>query len=149
LKYRSVIFDTLKILTFDTTLIQDTVKNLVRQTYVKYDTSIVDKRREVIANTTPPGHELIIKYHRNGRVKERGLMKGTKKSGEWMQYDFKGMPLRKSIYDMGKMIEDKLIVQSDNPMEDGSKPVKKQKRKDKSKAKKSKSIFTLPKFGRD
>jgi hypothetical protein len=59
------------------------------------------------------------------------------------------MPLRKSIYDMGKMIEDKLIVQSDNPMEDDSKPVKKQKRKDKSKAKKSKSIFTLPKFGRD
>ena len=54
LKYKSVIFDTLKILTFDTTLIQDTIKNLVKQTYVKYDTSIVDKRREVIANTTPP-----------------------------------------------------------------------------------------------
>ena len=53
MKYKNVIFDTLKILTFDTTLIQDTVKNLVKQTYVKYDTSIVDKRREVIANTTP------------------------------------------------------------------------------------------------
>ena len=69
----------LKILTFDTTLIQDTVKNLVRQTFVKYDTSVVDNRRDVIANTTPPGHELIVKYHRNGRVKERGLMKNNKK----------------------------------------------------------------------
>ena len=33
----------------------------------------------MIANTTPPGHELIVKYHRNGRVKERGLMKNNKK----------------------------------------------------------------------
>ena len=31
MKYKSVIFDTLKILTFDTTLIQDTVKNLVNK----------------------------------------------------------------------------------------------------------------------
>ena len=80
MKYRNVIFDTLKILTFDTTLVQDTIKNLVRQTYLKYDTSIVDKRRDVIANTTPPGHELIIKYHRNGRVKERGLTKNNKRN---------------------------------------------------------------------
>ena len=82
MKYKNVIFDTLKILTFDTTLVQDTVKNLVKQTYVKYDTSVVNKRREVIANTTPPGHELIIKYHRNGRVKERGLTKNGKKNGD-------------------------------------------------------------------
>lgn len=152
MRYRSVIFDTLKILTFDTTLVHDTVKNLVRQTYVKYDTSVVDKRREVIANTTPPGHELIIKYHRNGRVKERGLMKGTKKNGEWIQYDFKGIPLRKSLYEMGKLIDDQLIVvgkKDDNPMKELKSSTKKKKRREKSKAKKSKSIFTLPKFGKD
>ena len=150
LKYRSVIFDTLKILTFDTTLVQDTIKNLVKQTYVKYDTSVVNKRREVIANTTPPGHELIIKYHRNGRVKERGLMKGSKKNGEWMQYDFKGIPLRKSLYDMGRMIQDELIVSNDqensNPMTNDSKSIKKDKKKNKSKSKKASSIFKLPSF---
>jgi antitoxin component YwqK of YwqJK toxin-antitoxin module len=113
---------------------------------------VVDKRREVIANTTPPGHELIIKYHRNGRVKERGLMKGTKKNGEWIQYDFKGIPLRKSVYEMGKLIDDQLIVVGevdDNPMEEFKSSTKKKKRTEKSKVKKSKSIFTLPKFGRD
>ena len=148
MKYKNVIFDTLKILTFDTTLVQDTVKNLVKQTYVKYDTSVVDKRREVIANTTPPGHELIVKYHRNGRVKERGLMKGTKKNGEWIQYDSKGLPLRKSVYDMGRLIDDELIVldEGDNPMEDLKNYTKKNRRKDKSKAKKNKSIFKLPSF---
>jgi DNA-binding MarR family transcriptional regulator len=150
LKYRSVVFDTLKILTFDTTLVQDTIKNLVKQTYVKYDTSIVNKRREVIANTTPPGHELIIKYHRNGRVKERGLMKGSKKNGEWVQYDFKGLPLRKSLYDMGKMIQDELIVSGDleksNPMTDDTKTNKVDAKKNKSKSKKTSSIFKLPNF---
>lgn len=154
LKYKTVIFDTLKILTFDTTLIQDTVKNLVKQTYVKYDTSIVDKRREVIANTTPPGHELIIKYHRNGRVKERGLMKSNKRNGEWIQYDFKGIPLRKSVYDMGRMIQDELIVTSEennqsNPMDNESDDIKKKNKKNKSKAKKASNIFKLPKFGKD
>jgi DNA-binding MarR family transcriptional regulator len=153
LKYKSVIFDTLKILTFDTTLIQDTIKNLVKQTYVKYDTSIVDKRREVIANTTPPGHELIIKYHRNGRVKERGLMKNNKKNGDWIQYDFKGVPLRKSVYNMGRMVEDKLIVTTENNsqssvIKEESNEVKKQKKKDKTKEKKSGGIFKLPRFGK-
>ena len=75
MKYRSVVFDTLKILTFDTTLVQDTLRNLVKQTYVKYDTSVIDNPREVIAHSTPAGHELIIKYHSNGRIKEKGLMK--------------------------------------------------------------------------
>ena len=152
MKYKSVVFDTLKILTFDTTLVQDTVKNLVKQTYVKYDTSIVDKRREVIANTTPPGHELIIKYHRNGRVKERGLMKSNKKNGEWVQYDFKGVPLRRSFYEMGKMIEDELIVVSDekNSLEEIKNYTKKRRKSEfSSKSKKSKSIFTLPRFNRD
>ena len=154
LKYRSVIFDTLKILTFDTTLVQDTIKNLVKQTYVKYDTSIVDKRREVIANTTPPGHELIIKYHRNGRVKERGLMKSNKRNGDWIQYDFKGVPLRKSVYDMGRMIQDELIVTTDennvpNPMKPDATNIKVQKKKNKTKTKKASSIFKLPKFGKD
>ncbi len=147
LTYKNVIFDTLKILTFDTTLVQDTVKNLVKQTYIKYDTSIVDNRREVIANTTPPGHELIIKYHRNGRVKERGLTKGGKKNGEWIQYDSKGLPLRKSFYDMGKLINDDLIVinneNENNPMDDIKNYTKKKRLSDKSKAKKSKSIFKI------
>ncbi len=152
MKYKSVIFDTLKILTFDTTLVQDTVRNLVKQTYVKYDTSIVDKRREVIANTTPPGHELIIKYHRNGRVKERGLMKSNKRNGEWVQYDFKGVPLRKSFYEMGKMIDDELIVVSDEekPMEELKNYTKKRREsKSSSKQKKSKSIFSLPMFNKE
>ena len=152
MKYKSVIFDTLKILTFDTTLIQDTVKNLVRQTFVKYDTSVVDNRRDVIANTTPPGHELIVRYHRNGRVKERGLMKNNKRNGEWVQYDFKGIPLRKSFYEMGRMVDDELIVvsENDNPMEELKNYTKKRRKSDSlSKAKKSKSIFSLPKFGRD
>ena len=147
MRYKNVIFDTLKILTFDTTLVQDTVKNLVKQTFVKYDTSIVDKRREVIANTTPPGHELIIKYHRNGRVKERGLTKNGKKNGEWLQYDSKGLPLRRSVYDMGRIIDDELIVlDEDNPMEDIKNYTKKKRLSDKSKKKKSSSIFKLPSF---
>jgi len=153
LKYRSVIFDTLKILTFDTTLIQDTVKNLVKQTYVKYDTSIVNNRREVIANTTPPGHELIIKYHRNGRVKEKGLMKGSKKNGEWMQYDFKGIPLRKSVYEMGRIVEDELVVNNESDKPDKSIDIfsrssKKEKTKEKSEETKTKRFFKLPKFGK-
>ena len=147
MKYRNVVFDTLKILTFDTTLIQDTVKNLVKQTYVKYDTSIVDKRREVIANTTPPGHELIIKYHRNGFVKERGLTKNGKKNGEWTQYDKKGLPLRRSVYEMGRIIDDELIVlDEDNPMEEIKNYTKKRRLSDKSKKKKSSSVFKLPSF---
>jgi len=153
LKYRSVIFDTLKILTFDTTLIQDTVKNLVKQTYVKYDTSIVNNRREVIANTTPPGHELIIKYHRNGRVKEKGLMKGSKKNGEWMQYDFKGIPLRKSVYEMGRIVEDELVVNNESDKPDKSIDIfsrssKKEKTKEKSEETKTNRFFKLPKFGK-
>ena len=147
MKYKNVIFDTLKILTFDTTLVQDTLKNLVKQTYIKYDTSVVNQRREVIANTTPPGHELIIKYHRNGRVKERGLTKNNKKNGEWIIYDPKGIPLRKSTYDMGRIVDDELIVldsEEDNPMEEIKNYTKKKRLSDKSKAKKSKSIFTLP-----
>ena len=154
MKYKNVIFDTLKILTFDTTIVQDTIKNLVKQTYLKYDTSIVDNRREVIANTTPPGHELIIKYHRNGRVKERGLMKKSKKNGEWIQYDIKGIPLRKSFYQMGKLVDDELIVvnedSQENPMDDLKNYTKKRRLSEtSSKTKKSKSVFKLPKFGRD
>ena len=79
-------------------------------------------------------------------------MKGTKKNGEWIQYDFKGIPLRKSLYEMGKLIDDQLIVvgaKDKNPMEELKSSTKKKKRREKSKAKKSKSIFTLPKFGKD
>ena len=147
MKYKNVIFDTLKILTFDTTFVRDTLKNLVKQTYIKYDTSVVNQRREVIANTTPPGHELIIKYHRNGRVKERGLTKNNKKNGDWIIYDTKGLPLRKSSYDMGRIVNDELILldpEEDNPMEEIKNYTKKKRLSDKSKAKKSKSIFKLP-----
>ena len=147
MKYKNVIFDTLKILTFDTTLVQDTVKNLVKQTYIKYDTSVVNKRREVIANTTPPGHELIMKYHRNGILKERGLTKNSKKNGLWIQYDIKGLPLRKSYYEMGKLVNDELVVlgneNENNPMEDLKNYTRKKRD---SKAKKNKSIFKLPSF---
>lgn len=154
MKYKNVIFDTLKILTFDTTIVQDTIKNLVKQTYLKYDTSVVDQRREVIANTTPPGHELILKYHRNGRVKERGLMKKGKRNGEWIQYDLKGVPLRKSFYELGKLIDDELIVINDdydeNPMDELKNYTKKRRLSEtSSKTKKSKSVFKLPRFGRD
>ena len=48
-------------------------------------------------------------------------MKNNKKNGEWIQFDYKGIPLRKSFYDMGKLIDDELVVvngDSDNPMED-------------------------------
>ena len=79
-------------------------------------------------------------------------MKGTKKNGEWIQYDFKGVPLRKSMYEMGKLVDDQLIVvgeKNDNPMKELKSSTKKKKRREKSKAKKSKSIFTLPKFGKD
>ncbi len=110
MQYKSVVFDTLKILTFDTTLVQDTVKNLVKQTFINYDTTIIDDRQDVIAHTTPPGHELMITYHNNGEIKVKGLMKDNKRNGEWMYYDKKGIPLRKTIYDMGKLIDDQLIV---------------------------------------
>ena len=153
MKYRSVVFDTLKILTFDTTLVQDTLRNLVKQTYVKYDTSVIEDRREVIAHTTPPGHELIIKYHNNGRPKEKGLMKDRKRNGDWTYYDRQGRPLRKTTYEMGKLINDELIVltkdekEKINPMEKESGMIKKDKRSKKSKSKKSNNVFTLPKFG--
>ena len=155
MKYRSVVFDTLKILTFDTTLVQDTMRNLVKQTYVKYDTSVIDNRREVIAHTTPPGHELIIKYHNNGRPKERGLLKDRKRNGEWVYYDRQGKPLRKTLYEMGKLINDELIILSNdekekvNPMESDDGKIKKEKRSKKSKTKKSSNVFTLPKFGQN
>ena len=47
-------------------------------------------------------------------------MKNNKRNGEWVQYDFKGIPLRKSFYEMGRMVDDELIVvtENDNPMED-------------------------------
>ena len=155
MKYRSVVFDTLKILTFDTTLVQDTLRNLVKQTYVKYDTSVIEDRREVIAHTTPPGHELMIKYHNNGRPKEKGLMKNRKRNGDWTYYDRQGQALRKATYEMGKLINDELIILNNNekeklnPMEKETGKIKKQKRSKSSRSKKSNNVFTLPKFGQD
>ena len=84
----------------------------------------------------------------NGNVYD-GNWKSNKKNGEWMQYDSKGLPLRRSVYDMGMIIDDELIVldgNEDNPMEELKDYTKKKRRSNKSKAKKSKSIFKLPSF---
>ena len=64
----------------------------------------------------------------------------------------KGIPLRKSFYEMGRMVDDELIVVSEdeNPMEELKNYTKKRRKSENSsKAKKSKSIFSLPKFSRD
>ena len=58
----------------------------------------------------------------------------------------------KSFYDMGRMIDDELIVvnENDNPMEELKNYTKKRRKSENSsKTKKSKSIFNLPKFGRN
>ena len=57
--------------------------------------------------------------------------------GDWIQYDFKGVPLRKSVYDMGRMIQDELIVTTDennvpNPMKPDATNIKIQKKKKRS-----------------
>ena len=107
MKYNSIIFDTLKVLTFDTTLVQDTIRNLVKQTYLKYDTTVVKKSKDVINFVTPPGHELILKYHSNGNVKERGLMKASKRNGDWIFYDIKGREIRRTSYADGEIKKDR------------------------------------------
>ena len=107
MKYNSIIFDTLKVLTFDTTLVQDTIRNLVKQTYLKYDTTVVKKSKDVINFVTPPGHELILKYHSNGNVKERGLMKASKRNGDWIFYDVKGREIRRTSYADGEIKKDR------------------------------------------
>ena len=47
-----------------------------------------------------------------------------------LQHDFKGIPLRKSIYEMGRMIDDELIVvtENDNPMEELKSHLKKEEK---------------------
>ena len=144
MKYRSVVFDTLKILTFDTTLIQDTIRNLLRQTYVKYDTTVVNKSKDVIAHVTPPGHELILKYYSNGNVKERGLIKDSKRNGLWIFYDNKGKEIRTTTYAKGKIRKDTdLNDVTQNPMKQTT--IKKEKRRKNSKSKKSKKLLIFPK----
>jgi len=144
MKYRSVVFDTLKILTFDTTLIQDTIRNLLRQTYVKYDTMVVNKSKDVIAHVTPPGHELILKYYSNGNVKERGLIKDSKRNGLWVFYDNKGKEIRRTTYAKGKIRKDTdLNDVTQNPMKQTT--IKKEKRRKNSKSKKSKKLLIFPK----
>ena len=106
MKYRSVVFDTLKILSFDTLIVKDTIRDLIKETYVKYDTSVINKPKDVIAHVTPPGHELILKFYTNGNVKERGLMKGTKRNRLWIFYDENGKEIRKTTYENGKIIID-------------------------------------------
>ena len=110
MKYRSVTYDTLRIMTFDTLVMQDTIRDLVRQSIMSYDTSVVIELSEVIQNTTPQGHEMAIRYHDNGRVKERGPMKGLKRNGTWIFYSLSGNEIRKTTYDMGRIIKDEDLV---------------------------------------
>ena len=87
-----------------------------------------------------------IRYFEDGNIDMNSLL-NLPSAGEWIQYDFKGSPLRKSHSEMGKLIDDQLIVvgkKDDNPMKELKSSTKKKKRREKSKAKKSKSIFTLP-----
>ena len=71
----------------------------------------------------------------------------VRKNGEWTQYDTKGLPLRRSVYEMGRIIDNELIVlDEDNPMEEIKNYTKKRRLSDKSKKKKSSSVFKLPSF---
>jgi hypothetical protein len=126
MKYNSIIFDTLKVLTFDTTLVQDTIRNLVKQTYLKYDTTVVNKSKDVIKYVTPPGHELILKYYSNGNVKERGLMKSSKRNGDWIFYDVKGREIRRTSYADGKIKKDRDLNEGTDKQQ-GNKKKKKKK----------------------
>ena len=140
LQYRSVVFDTLKILSFDTAIVKDTVRDLYRQTYLQVDTSKITQRRDIVARMTPPGHELTIRYHPNGNVRERGLLKNGKRNGLWIFYDKNGIELRKTSYENGRIIKDHIVnMVTQNPMEE--KAIKKSKKQDKSKAKKNKGLF--------
>ena len=71
---------------------------------------------------TPPGHELILKYYSNGNVKERGLMKGSKRNGDWIFYDNKGKEIRRTSYADGK-------IKKDKDLNEGNKNKKKKKKK--------------------
>tara|TARA_B100000029_G_scaffold433364_1_gene446166 strand:- start:2820 stop:4205 length:1386 start_codon:yes stop_codon:yes gene_type:complete len=144
MKYRSVVFDTLKIVTFDTTVVKDTVRDLYKQTYVKFDTTKIANRKDIIARVTPPGHELILRYHTNGNVRERGLMKDSKRNGLWTFYDKNGKEIRKTTYKNGQITTDKdLNAMIQNPMEETT--VRKEKKQEKSKAKKSRKLLIFPK----
>ena len=118
MKYRSVTYDTLRIITFDTLVVQDTLRDLVRQTVMSYDTSVVNDHNEVIKHTTPPEHEMVVRYHDNGRIKEQGFMKGRKRNGVWSFYSTAGKEIRKTTYDMGQITED---VDLNNGKNTGSK----------------------------
>jgi len=115
--YRSVKYDTLRILTFDTLVVKDTIRDLVNQTIMKYDTSIVSNRDDVIKNTTPYGHEMIVRYYDNGNVKERGPVKGRKRNGSWIFYDADGNEIRRANYEMGRITSDLDLVNNEkNPV---------------------------------
>jgi len=110
MKYRSVTYDTLRIMTFDTLVVMDTIRDLVKQSILSYDTSVVTEYKEVIKNTTPIDHEMVVRYHDNGHVKERGFMKGLKRNGDWVFYSTSGYEIRKTSYDMGRITKDEDLV---------------------------------------
>ena len=85
---------------------------------MSYDTSVVTDQSEVIKHTAPPEHEMVVRYHDNGRIKDRGFMKGRKRNGVWSFYSTAGKEIRKTTYDMGQITED---VDLNNGKNTGSK----------------------------
>ncbi len=124
MKYRSVTYDTLRILSYDTLVVQDTIRDLYRQTTVNYDTSVITDPNKVIKGITPAGHEMIVRYYDNGIVREKGPMKGIKRNGIWTFYSVLGEPVRETTYQMGKIIDDKDLVNTSEKIIQTRKPKK-------------------------
>ena len=124
MKYRSVTYDTLRILSYDTLVLQDTIRDLYQQTIVSYDTSVITDPNEVIKGITPVGHEMAVRYYDNGKVREKGPMKGVKRNGIWTFYSVLGEPVRETTYKMGKIVDDKDLVNLRENIEQTRRPKK-------------------------
>ena len=124
MKYRSVTYDTLRILSYDTLVVQDTIRDLYRQTTVNYDTTVITDPNDVIKGITPAGHEMIVRYYDNGKVREKGPMKGIKRNGVWIFFSVIGEPVRRTTYQMGRIIDDKDLVNTGEKIEQTRKPHK-------------------------
>ncbi len=124
MKYRSVTYDTLRILSYDTLIVQDTIRDLYSQTIVNYDTSVITDRNEVIKGTTPVGHEMVVRYYDNGKIREQGPMKGVKRNGVWTFYSLIGQPVRETKYVMGRIVDDKDLINNGGKIRSPKKPKK-------------------------
>lgn len=124
MKYRSVTYDTLRILSYDTLVLQDTIRDLYQQTTVAYDTSVITDPNDVIKGITPVGHEMVVRYYDNGKVREKGPMKGVKRNGIWTFYSVLGEPVRETTYKMGKIVDDKDLVNLGEKIEKTRRPKK-------------------------